>query len=280
MDESKLAGIASGATQNASDADLRDRATHTGSQAISTVMGLQTALDAKSDTSALAAHTSDTANPHGVTKTQVGLGNVDNTSDADKPVSTATQAALDTKVDKIATLSRLYRTGTSSSSLSYTASAAVDTIVYRSGTDATTSVGTPTSSTHATTKAYVDARIVQGTGFPNGAVTANVGTIYIDTAVTNGASSWIKKSGTGNTGWSVLEGDTGWRNVTALAPSGNVISGTFSIRRIGENVMMSLQNLVLSGPNTVMIDNFRAVLGTGFEPIENQNAVVRVIPLA
>jgi hypothetical protein len=34
----------------------------------------------------------------GVTKTHVGLGNVDNTSDADKPVSTATQTALDAKL--------------------------------------------------------------------------------------------------------------------------------------------------------------------------------------
>lgn len=34
------------------------------------------------------------------TKEEIGLGNVDNTSDADKPVSTATQAALDLKVDK------------------------------------------------------------------------------------------------------------------------------------------------------------------------------------
>lgn len=33
----------------------------------------------------------------GVTKTHVGLGNVDNTSDADKPISTATQTALDLK---------------------------------------------------------------------------------------------------------------------------------------------------------------------------------------
>jgi hypothetical protein len=31
----------------------------------------------------------------------VGLGNVDNTSDANKPVSTATQTALDTKTDKL-----------------------------------------------------------------------------------------------------------------------------------------------------------------------------------
>jgi len=42
----------------------------------------------------LTAHTSNTSNPHGVTKTQVGLANVDNTSDVNKPVSTA-QAAAD-----------------------------------------------------------------------------------------------------------------------------------------------------------------------------------------
>ena len=46
-------------------------------------------------------HKSDTNNPHEVTKTQIGLGNVNNTSDLDKPVSTATQTKLDTKVDKI-----------------------------------------------------------------------------------------------------------------------------------------------------------------------------------
>ncbi len=35
----------------------------------------------------------------GVTATHVGLGNVDNTSDANKPVSTATQTALNAKLD-------------------------------------------------------------------------------------------------------------------------------------------------------------------------------------
>ena len=38
-----------------------------------------------------------TGNPHNVTKAQVGLGNVDNTSDLNKPISTATQTALNTK---------------------------------------------------------------------------------------------------------------------------------------------------------------------------------------
>ncbi|MFZ1812571.1 MAG: hypothetical protein WAU02_03585 [Candidatus Saccharimonadales bacterium] len=50
-DKTKLDGIAAGATANATDAQLRDRATHTGTQAIATVTGLQTALDGKADVS-------------------------------------------------------------------------------------------------------------------------------------------------------------------------------------------------------------------------------------
>ena len=46
---------------------------------------------------ATASHIAKKDNPHSVTKAQVGLGNVDNTSDANKPISTATQAALDGK---------------------------------------------------------------------------------------------------------------------------------------------------------------------------------------
>ena len=49
----------------------------------------------------ISSHTSDTSNPHNVTKAQVGLGDVDNTSDLNKPISTATQLALDKKVDKV-----------------------------------------------------------------------------------------------------------------------------------------------------------------------------------
>lgn len=47
----------------------------------------------------LTAHKANTSNPHSVTKAQVGLGNVDNTSDANKPVSTATQSALNLKAN-------------------------------------------------------------------------------------------------------------------------------------------------------------------------------------
>ena len=49
----------------------------------------------------LGAHKVSIGNPHGVTKAQVGLGNADNTSDANKPVSSAQQAALDAKANKV-----------------------------------------------------------------------------------------------------------------------------------------------------------------------------------
>lgn len=45
----------------------------------------------------LETHINNKSNPHEVTKDQVGLSNVDNTSDANKPISTATQNALNGK---------------------------------------------------------------------------------------------------------------------------------------------------------------------------------------
>lgn len=45
-------------------------------------------------------HSQSAGNPHGTSKADVGLGNVDNTSDANKPVSTAQQTALDLKANK------------------------------------------------------------------------------------------------------------------------------------------------------------------------------------
>lgn len=45
----------------------------------------------------LTTHINNKANPHQVTKEQVGLSNVDNTSDANKPISNATQTALNGK---------------------------------------------------------------------------------------------------------------------------------------------------------------------------------------
>lgn len=49
----------------------------------------------------LIAHIANKSNPHEVTKAQVGLDNVDNTSDVNKPISTATKTALDKKADLV-----------------------------------------------------------------------------------------------------------------------------------------------------------------------------------
>jgi hypothetical protein len=46
-------------------------------------------------------HRIATGNPHGMTKSDIGLGAVDNTADLDKPISTDVQNALDLKQDSI-----------------------------------------------------------------------------------------------------------------------------------------------------------------------------------
>lgn len=51
-------------------------------------------VDGKAD-----AHIARVDNPHSVTKTQVGLGSVDNTSDANKPISTAQATAIGLKAN-------------------------------------------------------------------------------------------------------------------------------------------------------------------------------------
>ena len=74
---------------------------------------------------------------------------------------------------------------------------------------------------------------IHGTGMPNGKVEAPIGTTYVDTAVTNGALKWIKQSGTGNTGWKVLIGDTGWRTLNSVSRAGNSF---IKIRRVNNLV--------------------------------------------
>ena len=80
-------------------------------------------------------------------------------------------------------------------------------------------------------------KVVTGSGSPQGIVTANVGTLYTDTAATLGVSIWRKASGTGNTGWAVLEGDTGWRNISSEMRSG-FTANSILLRRIGQTVFI------------------------------------------
>ena len=73
----------------------------------------------KDTTDKLNTHVLDYNNPHKVTKAQVGLENVDNTSDLNKPISTATQNALDKKVGKIDICSHGTQTNPESTGLKF-----------------------------------------------------------------------------------------------------------------------------------------------------------------
>ncbi len=76
-----------------------------------------------------------------------------------------------------------------------------------------------------------DAQRITGTGQPNGSVVGVVGQKYVDTAVTAGALEWTKVSGSGNTGWVVTVGDTGWRSflLTPTATFGTQSGVTFEL---------------------------------------------------
>ena len=90
----------------------------------------------------------------------------------------------------------------------------------------------PQTST-ATNTGQVNEYEIHGTGFPNGKVTAPVGTTYVDTSVTNGALKWIKRKGNNNEGWEVLTGDTGWRNLPIVSKLG---SSYLKVRRKNDTV--------------------------------------------
>ena len=81
---------------------------------------------------------------------------------------------------------------------------------------------------------------IHGTGMPNGRVTAPVGTTYVDTAVTNGALKWIKRTGNNNQGWEVLTGDTGWRTLPIVSKLGN---SYLKVRRKNDTVMYQFGGL-------------------------------------
>lgn len=207
--DSDITRLANTSGTNTGDQDLSSYATTT-----SVTSGLALKADLASPTF--------TGTVGGITKSMVGLGNVDNTSDLNKPVSTAAQTALNLK----ANLASPALTGTptaptqtaNNNSTRLATTAYVDTAdalkVNKSGDTMTGTLTVPQINFTAGN------RYLSGTGFPNGVISAPVGSKYIDTAVTNGAVEWIKVSGTGNTGWVVSVGNTGWRNISSLLING------------------------------------------------------------
>lgn len=87
----------------------------------------------------------------------------------------------------------------------------------------------PSSGQNATTSSSE----LTGTGIPNGRVNGTLGQTYVDTAKTNGALKWIKRTASGNQGWAVLDGDTGWKNINILSKLGN---SYLQVRRVNNTV--------------------------------------------
>jgi hypothetical protein len=128
----------------------------------------------------LVAHTSNTSNPHATTKAQVGLGNADNTSDADKPISTATQTALNAKEPTITagTTSQYYRGDKTFQTLDKSA-------VGLGNVDNTSDVNKPVSTAQATAIALKQDTLVSGTNIKtiNGNSILGSGNLAISAAV-------------------------------------------------------------------------------------------------
>ena len=81
---------------------------------------------------------------------------------------------------------------------------------------------------------------IRGTGSPEGRISAEIGTTYVDVNATNGALKWIKESGNGDTGWKVLIGDTGWRTLNINSKLG----GSFvKVRRVNNLVLYQFGGL-------------------------------------
>ena len=91
------------------------------------------------------------------------------------------------------------------------------------------SVTLPESSNNSTTSSSE----LIGEGMPNGKVNGTIGQTYVDTKKTNGALKWIKRTASGNQGWFVLDGDTGWKKLNVLSKLGN---SYMQVRRVNDTV--------------------------------------------
>lgn len=98
VEEARNAALASegsattAAVEAGKAAESAEDAKTAATEAVAAAQGAVNAIDA---------HKKDFGNPHKVTKSQIGLGSVDNTADMNKPVSHQQRAALDLKQDKL-----------------------------------------------------------------------------------------------------------------------------------------------------------------------------------
>lgn len=132
---------------------------------------------------------------------------------------------------------------------------------------------------------------LSGVGSPEGAVVALPGSYYTDTAGTNGAWRWLKKTGSGVTGWFVESGDTGQRTVSASLLAANGYTGGFLvINRTGDLVSWTAQGVTRASggagyqrvydipagfrPCSLMTTYFRTLTGVAFGYISGAEVTI------
>jgi len=205
-----------------------------------------------------------TTNPHAVTATQVGLGNVTNTSDENKPVSTAQQTALNLKANLISpsftTPSLGVATGTSFNSITGMSTTATD--IKINGTQSAGSLNTVAKADHVHP---TDTSREASLGNPS--VTG-----YVLASTTDGTRSWVVKGGasggtpaltlgTTNTAGSstnfirdddtILIFDATAPTTQAFGDAATVGSATVAARRDHKHAMMAAPNATFTTALTV-----------------------------
>lgn len=113
---------------------------------------------------------------------------------------------------------------------------------------------------------------LSGSGSPYGSVTpASAGIIYTDTAGTTGAWVWVS-TGTTNTSWAVVHGDTGWRDVKSLftlASIGMSALTSAKIRRINSEVHVLFTGITAA--DTTKHDKPGPSIWSGFQGIDSSD---------
>ena len=188
---------------------------------------------------ALTAHEANTANPHSVTAEQIGLGNVDNTSDLDKPISTATQVALDTKLDKI--------TGVTE-----------HTQLYAKATDGTQGYMDASVEAVGSTVAVRDSRGILNVATPNAGTSGAAPASYVDTKVSGVSSSLAAHEANESNPHQVTKAQVGLGNVNNTADLDKPVS---TATQAALNLKQNITDQSLSTTSKTVSGAINEVLG-------------------
>ena len=316
-DKTKLNTIEAGATTNSTDAYLLSRTNHIGSQSISTITGLQTALDTKLEASSIAnfetttqLNARDTANRNrsnhtgtqsagtitglatvattgaysdltgrptiptltsqltndsgflttnavssvagktgavSLVKGDVGLSSVDNTSDLSKPISTATQTALNAKQNTIA----------NSDSITQGSTQLFLTVSERTKLSNTSGTNTGDNATNTTSNAYADAKVADSITDGVTTIAPSQNAVFDALAL---KQNTITNSDSITQGSSQLFLTVAER--TKLSNTSGTNSGDNAVNSLYSGLASSKQDTLVSGTNIKTI-NTQSILGTG-----------------